>query len=435
MPRVLFLAVLVAAAVLTLVSRAGQAAYPGFPGSIAFERDLSGDEEVFVLSAFGGDPINVTNNPASDTFPAFSPDGTQIVFRSDRDGDQEIWLMNADGSGLQKLTSNFAADSAPAWSPDGTQIAFASERDGDFDVWVLNVDGTGATNLTNANPFFDGEPDWSPDGTSIIYTRWSSLATGYDVYVMDSDGSDPTPLAESDSEDIAATYSPDGQTIAFTTSRDGQREVYSMDEDGDDQTNLTNHPAADSYPEWSPAGDTTLFTSDRSGANQIISMNPDGSAPVALLAEPGADSLPAWQSLAVPPTPTPTPPPATPTPTPSPTPSPSPTPAGTLVLWGDSNCAAGVDPVDSLFLLRFDAGLSTDVIGCTPLGSEVKIVDPLASPCPLGAGIPCVWGDIDCSGAIDPVDALKLLRHDAGLFLSQEPDCPPVATEVRIVEA
>ncbi len=39
-------------------------------------------------------------------------------------------VMNADGSGQTRLTNDPADDSAPAWSTDGTQIAFESDRDG-----------------------------------------------------------------------------------------------------------------------------------------------------------------------------------------------------------------------------------------------------------------------------------------------------------------
>ena len=48
--------------------------------------------------------------------------------------------MNADGSGQTNLTNNPADDSKPAWSPDGKIITFASDRDGNFEIYVMNVD-------------------------------------------------------------------------------------------------------------------------------------------------------------------------------------------------------------------------------------------------------------------------------------------------------
>jgi hypothetical protein len=85
-------------------------------------------------------------------------------------------------------------------------------------------------------------------------------------------------------------------------------------------------------------------------------------------------------------------------------------------LAGDVDCTSGISPIDSLKLLRFDAGLDA-VSTCADLGSEV-VID----------GVTLVWGDIDCNGEITPVDSLKLLRYDAGLDVAQEADCPPLGS-------
>ena len=83
------------------------------------------------VNADGSNPVNLTNNPAYDGQPAWSPDGTRIAFTSDRDGRLGIYVMNADGSNPAHLTNNPASrDSDPAWSPDGKRIAFVSYRDG-----------------------------------------------------------------------------------------------------------------------------------------------------------------------------------------------------------------------------------------------------------------------------------------------------------------
>jgi len=50
------------------------------------------------------------------------------------------WI-NADGSDLTQLTNDPAADYDPAWSPDGTFIVFRSRRDGNDEISVRNVDG------------------------------------------------------------------------------------------------------------------------------------------------------------------------------------------------------------------------------------------------------------------------------------------------------
>jgi hypothetical protein len=93
--------------------------------------------------------------------------------------------------------------------------------------------------------------------------------------------------------------------------------------------------------------------------------------------------------------------------------------------WGDNNCSGGVDPVDGLLALRFDAGLSANTGDCPAMGTVVEVAG--ASPHP--------WGDIDCSGDVGPVDSLKLLRFDSGLGVSQEPDCPGLGGAVSVSAA
>lgn len=80
--------------------------------------------------------------------------------------------------------------------------------------------------------------------------------------------------------------------------------------------------------------------------------------------------------------------------------------------------------MDSLLTLRFDAGLSANTGDCPNLGEVVEVLN--ASP--------HIWGDVDCGGEVTPVDSLKLLRFDAGLPVAQEQGCPGMGTSVMIVE-
>ena len=104
--------------------------------------------DIFSMNPDGSDQTNLTNNPADDSAPAWSPDGTRVAFTSDRGGDLEIFLMNADGSNQTNLTNNSADDAFSTWSPDGTRIAFATDRP-NGEIFVMNADGSEQTNLTN----------------------------------------------------------------------------------------------------------------------------------------------------------------------------------------------------------------------------------------------------------------------------------------------
>lgn len=84
---------------------------------IVFTSGRDGNQEIYVMNADGSNQINLTNHPANDWNPSWSPDGTQIVFTSDRDGNTEIYVMNVDGSDVQRLTENTASDDHAQWRP------------------------------------------------------------------------------------------------------------------------------------------------------------------------------------------------------------------------------------------------------------------------------------------------------------------------------
>ena len=87
----------------------------------------------------------------------------RITFQTNRDGNIEVYVMNGDGSGLTDLTDNPAGDDMPMWSPDGSKILFGADRDGNDEIYVMNADGSDPTNLTN-NPAQEETADWSRTG-------------------------------------------------------------------------------------------------------------------------------------------------------------------------------------------------------------------------------------------------------------------------------
>ena len=294
----LLIMILTATLVFTLCStQRSWAAFPGANGKIAFASTRDGNYEIYVMKADGSGQTDLSNNPAGDVEPAWSPDGTKIAFTSNRDGNWEVYVMNADGSAQTNLSNNPWSDVDPAWSPDGRKIAFASDRDGSGEIYVMNADGSGQTNLSN-NPAWDGEPAWSPDGIKIAFYRYVGPGDS-EIYVMNAgDGLDQVNLSNNPAWDKWADWCPYGTKIAFTSSRGGDPgDVYVMNADGLGQIRLTDSPASDEWPAWSPDGTKIAFASYRDGDNEIYVMNVDGSGQTNLSKNSAWDGEPDWQPV------------------------------------------------------------------------------------------------------------------------------------------
>jgi Tol biopolymer transport system component len=270
---------------------AGGATFPGVNGEIAFDSNRDGNEEIYVINPDGTGETRLTNDPASDHNPRWSPDGTKIAFNSSRAGNTDVWVMNADGTGLTNLTNNPAEDFSPAWSPDGTKIAFGSDRDGARDIYVMNADGTGATRLTNGTGF-GGGISWSPNGTKIVFANFRDGFSA--IYTMNADGTGETQLTNNPEGDGSPDWSPDGMKIAFTRTQGGNAQIYVMNADGTGQMNLTNSSSFDFIPSWSPDGTKMAFTSNRDGNPNIYVMNADGTAQTRITTNSAADLRPSW---------------------------------------------------------------------------------------------------------------------------------------------
>ncbi len=145
-----------------------------------------------------------------------TPDGEWIAYDSNLSGNQDIWIMRADGSGRRKLTRNPAHDWAPRWSPDGSEIVFYSIRTGNRDVFVIPASGGTARQLT-VDPSDDRFPAWSPDGRTIAF--WSERSGNSDIWTISRDGSVLNPITEHPADDWFPIWTPSGDGIVFASNR------------------------------------------------------------------------------------------------------------------------------------------------------------------------------------------------------------------------
>ncbi len=283
---------------------------------IVFESKRDFNWEIYAMSADGRNQKRLTNNPAQDHTPCWSPDGTKIAFMSTRDRNAEIYTMGADGTRAVNLTKHSASDLAPSWSPDGRNVAFASNRRGAVDVYMVNAGGgmkpIQLTNNKETGQDKDVDSSWSPDGKKIAFA--SSHSGNPEIYIMDVIVSEiaasdvapvkPMRLTNNEANDIHPAWSPEGKRIAFSSDRDGNFEIYVMNAATPDITvsnvasvkpkRLTNNNAKDTRPSWSPDGTKIAFASDRDGNLEIYMMDADGSNQVNLTRNPADDAAPSW---------------------------------------------------------------------------------------------------------------------------------------------
>ncbi len=107
--------------------------------------------------------------------PQISSDGTQIAFVVHEDslaqgrGNSEIYVIRTDGTGLRRMTNNPATDNAPRWSPDGKSILFLSTRKNGSQAWSIPENGGEPRQLTNFSAGVN-EAIWSPDGRAVVFS-------------------------------------------------------------------------------------------------------------------------------------------------------------------------------------------------------------------------------------------------------------------------
>jgi dipeptidyl aminopeptidase/acylaminoacyl peptidase len=119
--------------------------------------------------------------------PTWSPDGKSIAFISNMSGRNNLWLVPAEGGWPVQLTVSDQRQASPAWSPDGKWIAYQSDYDCDeqWDIFLVSPKTGKVVNLTNTREIAEMNPTWSPDGRYLAYEVKPKTSAAYEIDVYD----------------------------------------------------------------------------------------------------------------------------------------------------------------------------------------------------------------------------------------------------------
>jgi Tol biopolymer transport system component/DNA-binding winged helix-turn-helix (wHTH) protein len=294
--------------------------------SLAFVRVISAVVgEVYIVSADGGQPKQLTFSGEGISNLAWTPDGREIIYSSRYGGKSNLlrvpvdggspqwlsesgnsaqypafslhgnrlaWVRNTDNTDIFRIAINSktevkeqsanlipstAIETSPRYSPDGKRIAFVSNRSGSDEIWVSGSEGENPVRLTSFRGPLVGSPSWSPDSRQIVFDcRPEGNA---DIFTISSEGGQPRRLTTDMAEDIVPSWSRDGRWIYFTSNRSGRLQVWKIPADGEEAIQVTEQGGFD--PVESPDGQWLYFTADR-GSSAIWRMATSGGKEMSL---------------------------------------------------------------------------------------------------------------------------------------------------------
>lgn len=236
--------------------------------------------------------------------PALSPDGSKLVFTAIGD----LWMLDLAGEELSQLTDDPAIDLSPTFSPDGTQIAFVSDRDGKSDIWIMTLDGGALEKVTDLD-MPPNAPSFSPDGKKIAFLKDSMQAIflAGTVEVLDLETSEVTNIGRSLFGPSQPDWSPSGEKVAVIARRpdnnrfrEGHNAVLLLDAEGVDAPTWVSPVEGVSLgrrqwvrPAWGAGGELVYRVDGELWSNTLTDDGELGDAPL-LIAEQGEN--PNWSA-------------------------------------------------------------------------------------------------------------------------------------------
>jgi Tol biopolymer transport system component len=194
----------------------------------------SGSRRNYQLTWFdrSGNQLGTVGPPGPYANPWLSPDEKRVaVERGElpgQGGSSDIWLIDTGPRGAtDRFTSDPARETNPLWSPDGSRIVFGSDRDGPYNLYQRQLSGAGGDEALVKSDDRKAPWDWSRDGRFILYAQQDDPKRRDDIWVLPlSEGQKPFPFLQTEFFESHAQFSPDGKWIAYSSDESGMWQVY-----------------------------------------------------------------------------------------------------------------------------------------------------------------------------------------------------------------
>lgn len=264
--------------------------------------------DIYLQRVDGTAVIQLTNDPADDVQPCFSPDGKTLTFASNRHGNWDIYQMDIEGKNVRQLTSGPGQKMSPSFNPTGSKIVYCalSGKSDQWELWVMNLQSQQKTMIGNG--LF---PAWSPrtDVNRIAFQKARQRGSRwFSIWTVDLVDDEPRMLTEvataSNSALVCPTWNAEGTRLAFSTvltDGKGGQDIWVINADGSGRKRMTEGSGVNVSPFWNK--ETIYFISDRGGHENIWSLSADttpsavpatvAEAPTKAVSTPPADKTPA----------------------------------------------------------------------------------------------------------------------------------------------
>jgi Tol biopolymer transport system component len=185
------------------VDQAAQPAYSPDGRTLAFHGVANQQYDIFILDLESGAVTNLTDDPAYDASPTYSPDGTQLVYTSNLGANGKLIRLNlSNPSRREQLTFGPGEDEGAAYSPDGERLYFASDRlEGVYDIYRMDLDTRELTRLTDViGGAFNPVPAETLEGERVGFQAYSNGIWG--LYGADANQGEDMGISEPPSVEV-----------------------------------------------------------------------------------------------------------------------------------------------------------------------------------------------------------------------------------------